>query len=188
MSLTRIRAANINGIVYNTVPLNASNSNTGGNGGAGTRLGSGNSFLDSVEVSSVDNGGVFASTVLDNNIADKALDSGIFAFNNNAPIAKKLTSKISSVNNDYLLSGAAVPSNVNSIHFLQTLRTTKTATAIREKKYDMYNNIWESGYPITIEDSLGFDVAAGPTRNIPGYLIMLTNGKNIESIPYKAKN
>lgn len=186
MSLTRVVAANVSGTEYDTVPVNLA-SGVGGNGGSATKIGAGNSYLDGVEISRVDTGDVFGSTVLDNNVADKALDAGVFAYNNNVPVAKRLTSELSSVSNDYLVSGASVPSGVQSIHALESLNTTRTATGIRENKYNRFDNVWESGYPVTAVDSFGADSAANPTRDIPGSLTYL-NGKDINIEDYSAKN
>lgn len=187
MSLTRIRAANTSGVIYDSFPTNRSENNIESNGGASTRVGSGNSILDNVETSSVDNGGVFASTVLDNNISNKALDGGVFAHNTNRPIAKRLTSELSTVSNDYLVSGALLPSNIRSIHFIESYRTRKDSSAMRDNKYDMVNGVWESGYPVSSLDDFGDDFAANPSRNFPGYLVFISNGVTLLSTSYQKR-
>lgn len=187
MPLSDVIAIKVNGTEYDTVPTNAKGSGAGGNGGAGTKLGSGNDKLDNVAVSRADTNGVFGSTVLDNDHADKALSSGIFAYNNEAPIAKRLTTSLATVSDDVLLSGAAVPSLVRSIHKLETLRTTRTTTAIRENKFNRYTGQWAAGYPVTAEDTLDTDESATPTRNVPGSLTYTSAGANIQTTSYTEK-
>jgi hypothetical protein len=48
------------------------------------------------------------SVVLDNSVSDPALYSGIFAFNNNKPVASKVTSSLSTVENNFLLNMANI--------------------------------------------------------------------------------
>lgn len=187
MPLSNVIAIQVNGTEYDTVPTNVKGSGAGGNGGAGTKLGSGNSVLDNVAVSRADTNGVFGSTVLDNDHADKALDAGVFAYNNEKPIAKRLTTSLATVSDDVLLSGATVPSLVRSIHKLETLRTTRTTSAIRANKFNRYTGQWESGYPVTATDSLNTDEAAVPTRNVPGSLTFTSSGANIQTSSYTEK-
>jgi len=143
-----------------------------------------------VELASVDLGysdvGVFGSSVSDNNIADKALSSGVFAYNNQSPVAKRLTKKLSTVSNNYLVSGAAVPSNVRSIHKLEVLRTRKTATAIRAGNWNMYTGQF-TVQPDNIIDTLATDDAANPTREVPGELTYKTGAPEPVQDNYKEK-
>lgn len=170
MAITQVCAVKAsNGTQYNTVPPNVKGSGAGGNGGAVTRAGTGASnLLDNVGVSRY-NTEVFGSTVLDNDWADEVLASGTFAYNNQRPVGKRITDTLAgSVDNDVLLSGAAVPENVRSIHKLEVLRTRRFTTAIRANKYNRYTGEWEAGYPAVAVDTLASDNAATPSRTAPG--------------------
>lgn len=130
--------------------------------------------------------GVFGSSVSDNNSADKALSSGVFAYNNQSPVAKRLTKKLSTVNNNYLVSGAAVPGNVRSIHKLEVLRTRKTATAIRAGDWNIYTGQF-TVQPDNVIDTLASDNAANPTREVPGELTYKTGAVDPVQDNYKKK-
>lgn len=128
--------------------------------------------------------GVFGSTVIDNDSADPALSDGIFAYNNQDPVAKKLTSSLAGTPNDYLLSGAADPNNIRSIHKLEVVRTRRLTKAIRQNKFNRYTGKFEAGYPQTGVDDFydiglnalstsSTDDAATPTRDNPGELTFI---------------
>jgi hypothetical protein len=165
MSLSQVVAATTSGTLYDAVPPNAAGSNAGGNGGSVARA-SDSSLLDGVSVSRYD-AGVFGSTVINNNDADKAVDAQPFAKNNQSPIAKVLTS-----------SPASEPSLVQSIHKIQVLgmgyaegvRTRLQTTAIREGYWNEYTGQFDPGYPVVTVDVFGTDSAANPTRSVPGRL------------------
>jgi hypothetical protein len=131
--------------------------------------------------------GVFASTVVDNNDADKALSTGTFAFNNNSPVAKKLTGSLSGVNNDFLLSGASDPNNIQSIHKIESVRTRRLTSAIRQNKWNEYSGEFDSGFPVVAVDNFGADDAANPTRSVPGELVYRTGSPNVVQDNYKKK-
>jgi hypothetical protein len=172
--------AKVNGVNY-TIPPNRSNSGAGGNGGASTKIGSGSSnLLDNVVVS-YENLGVFGSTVLDNDVSDKALASGVFAYDNESPIAKKLTTTLSTVNNTVLRSGACQPALIRSIHRQEKVTSTRFATAFRAGYFSLYTGkytttpttatdpFWDIGAGAT--SSTSTDQAATPTREVPGELV-----------------
>jgi hypothetical protein len=128
--------------------------------------------------------GVFASTVIDNNSADKALVAGTFAYDNERPVAKKLTTSLSGVENDVLLSGASDPSNIRSIHKLEVVRTRRQTSAIRSGNFNDFTGKFDSGYPVNVVDEFydvstntlsetSTDNAATPTRQVPGELTYL---------------
>lgn len=189
MSITSYAVKASDGSDYNSVAINAKGSGAGGNGGAVARGGSGASgLLDNVAVSRY-NAGVFGSTVLDNDSADKALSSGTFAYDNESPVAKRLTTELAGgVSNTTLLSGAAVPANVRSIHKLETLRTQRITTAIRANKYNRYTGSWDAGFPANAVDALNSDNAATPTRSVPGELTYKTAAPLAVNDDYKPKN
>lgn len=125
------------------------------------------------ELQSVDLGysnvGVFGSHVKYGTDAEEALVSGTFSYNNQKPVAKRVTDTLSGVSNSYLTSGAAVPGNIRSIHKLEVLRTRKLTTAIRAGQWNLYSGKW-SVEPSVVTDTLASDNAASPTREVPGEL------------------
>lgn len=131
--------------------------------------------------------GVFASTVVDNDNADKALSGGTFAYNNERPIAKKTTDILAGVAEDFLVSGAAVPSLRRSIHKIESVRTRKLTTAIRENRYSEFTGEFDAGYPEVSVDSFGADNAANPTRTVPGELVYRDGSPLPVQDDYKAK-
>lgn len=114
---------------------------------------------------------VFASTVLDNNWADKAVSGGTFAYGDRDGVGMRYTTRIAGVTNNVLRSGADVPSLNRGIHKLEVLRTRKFTTAIRANKYNRFTGQFESGYPTVTVDTLATDSAATPTRAVPGVLV-----------------
>lgn len=117
--------------------------------------------------------GVFGSTVVDNNSADKALGAGTFAYDNERPVAKKTTTTLAGVAQDFLQSGASAPETIRSIHKIESVRTRKLTTAIRTNKWNEYSGEFDSGYPEVSVDSFGSDNAANPTRETPGELTFI---------------
>jgi hypothetical protein len=131
--------------------------------------------------------GVFGSTVVDNDSADKALSAGTFAFDNNSPVAKKITTSLSGVSNTVLLSGAGNPGGIRSIHKIESIETLKLTTAIRENRYNEFSGEFDAGYPELSTDNFGSDDAANPTRSVPGELVYRTGAKEPVTDEYKAK-
>lgn len=130
--------------------------------------------------------GVFASVVVDGVNTDKALDSGTFAFNNKKPVAMKITQELSGVVNDFLTSGASDVVNIRSIQYQRVddggnlvdgVRTTKTGSAIRQGKFDMFSGKFDAGYPqVSVDafegaDNSSGDKAAKVNRENPGELV-----------------
>jgi hypothetical protein len=171
-----------------TVPPNVKSSGSVNNRGTVARGGSvASGKLTNVGVSRY-NATVFASTVLDNGFADKALSSGTFAYNDKNGVAMRTTSELAGVANTSLLSGANVPSLTRSIHKLETLRTRRFTTAIRANKYNRYTGTFDSGYPVVATDTLATDNAASPTRSAPGQLTYKLGGVvPVMNNDYKAK-
>lgn len=172
-------SAKIDGSPYNVVPPNKS-TEAGGNGGSVARA-SNTNIIDGVDVSRYD-AGVFGSAVVASDDVGSA--GGILAYNNQAPIAKKLTTKINGVTNAFLVSGASVPSLTQSIHYMKIMgegyfdgvRTTKTTSAIRSGNWNIYNGQFAMGYPQHSDDyffgadNSSGDKAAKPSRSVPGTL------------------
>ena len=185
MAISQVVAAKADGNLYNTVPPNVTGSGAGGNGGSVAKA-SNSSLLDGVETSYY-NAGVFGSTVLDNNTSDKALSAGIFAYNNSNPISKRVTTTLSTTSNDVLLSGASQPELIQSIHKIETVRTRKLTTAIRENRYNEFTGQFEAGYPQVAVDSFNSDSAANPSRTNPGKLTYKTSSASPVNDSYKEK-
>jgi hypothetical protein len=131
--------------------------------------------------------GVFGSTVVDNDYADKALSAGTFAFNNNNPVGKKVTSSLSGVSNTVLLSGASNPGGIRSIHKIESIKTRKLTTALRNNKWNEVTGEFDSGYPQISDDNFSTDDAANPTMEVPGELVYRTGSKEPVTDEYKAK-
>jgi hypothetical protein len=131
--------------------------------------------------------GVFGSTVLDNNTADKALSDGVFRYDNKRPVAKKTTTSLSTVDNDYLKSTGGNPVGINSIHKIERINTRKLTTAIRENKWNEYSGKFDLGFPEVVVDNFGNDKAANPTRQTPGELVYRDGSANPVIDSYKPK-
>ena len=159
-------------------------SSTKNNGGSVLNGGS-TTVLDTVNLGYYDTG-VFGSTVTDGNETDKALSAGTFSYNNQKPIAKRLTTELSGVDNDFLQSAADVPGNIRSIHKLEVLRTLQQTTAIRNGDFDIYSGQFTTP-PNNVVDSLATDDAANPSREIPGELQYKTGAPVPVQDNYKAK-
>jgi hypothetical protein len=127
--------------------------------------------------------GVFGSTVIDNDSADKALAGGVFSYDNERPIAKKTTTSLSTVSNDYLRSTAGNPGGIRSIHKVEAVTTRKLTTAIRENKWNEYSGRFDTGFPEVVVDDFGNDKAANPTREVPGQLTYVAGNENTILVP-----
>lgn len=145
-----------------------STNNKGGsvlNGGTTT-------ILDSVGLGYSDVG-VFGSSVVDGTDTDKALTSGTFSYNNQSPVAKRVTTTLSGVSNTYLQSGAAKPGNIRSIHLIQSVRTRRLTTAIRAGYWNIYSGTFGTT-PTVAVDTFATDNAANVSRTSPGQLTYKT--------------
>lgn len=143
---------------------------------------------------------VFGSTPVDNDDADKAVDDGDFAYDNQRPVSKKVTSILAGgVSANFMLSGAGDPTNIKSIHKIEALTTRKLTTAIRDNRWNEYSGEFDPGYPevqfdvfysirdlgIGLEGSV-IDDAANPSRVNPGDLTY-TQGTTPVSTNYPTK-
>lgn len=179
--------AKANGVDY-TIQPNRPGSGANNNHGTVTKAGTLSVQLTNVGVSRY-NTTVFASTVLDNAWADKAVSGGTFAYGDRDGVGMRYTASIGGVSNNALRSGANTPGLIRSIHKLETLRTVKTASGIRSNKYNRYTGAWDAGYPQTSTDSPGTDNAANPTRSAPGQLTYkLGQPVPVTNNDYKSKN
>ena len=133
-----------------------------------------------------ENVGVFGSSVIQGVNTEMAIE-GTFAFNNAKPVAKRISTTLSTVSNDVLLSGAAQPGLIRSIHKLEVLRTRRATLAIRTGHFNMYTGKYDGGYPVVAVDSLGVDDAANPTRDFTGELQYLSGSPIPTLDEYKEK-
>jgi hypothetical protein len=176
----------VNGSAY-SVPPNVIASGSRNNRGVVARGGSvASGKLTNVGVSRY-NTTVFASTVLDNSWADKAVSGGAFAYGDKDGVGMRYTSTIGGVSNTSLRSGANVPSLNRGIHKLEVLRTRKFTTAIRANKYNRYTGQFDSGFPAVTVDTLATDNAATPTRSVPGTITYKLGQPVPVEVNYKAK-
>lgn len=132
--------------------------------------------------------GVFGSTPVDNSDANKAVSAGTFAHDHVKPITKRVTTELAGVSSDVLDTTGSNPDLVRSIHKLETLRTRRMTTAIRNNKWNEYAGVWEENYPVVAVDSLATDNAATPTREVPGSLNFLYGAPTASGVNYSSKN
>ena len=149
--------------------------------------------LNSVDLG-YSNVGVFGSSVIDGNAADKALSAGTFSHSNQSPVAKRVTTELAGgVSNTFLQSGASKPGLTRSIHKLEVLRTRRLTTAIRAGKWNIFKGAFLNNQnqsvdaPTVATDSLSSDNAATPTRAVPGELTYKTGAPVPVQDDYKAK-
>lgn len=171
----------------NAVTATSTDNNGGSviNGGTTT-------VLNSVDLG-YSNVGVFGTAVIDGPDADKALNAGTFSYNNQRPIAKRVTEELSGVANTTLQSGAGQPGLIRSIHKLEVLTTRRLTTAIRAGKWNIFkgaflnNQTQGADNPVVATDSLATDDAANPSRSVPGELVYKTGAPVPVQDDYKAK-
>lgn len=144
---------------------------------------------------------VFGSTPIDNADADPAVDGGDFAYDNQQPISKKVTSVLAgTVSADFMRSGAGDPTNIQSIHKIESVTTRKLTTAIRENKWNEYSGKFDPGYPQVQNDTfysirdngIGIegspvDDAANVNRTAPGELTYMQGNPNPLNADYPEK-
>jgi len=174
---------------------NVTATSTVNNGGVAKNIGSSANLLTNSTLGR-DNVGVFGSKVLDNSTADKAVSAGTFAYNNQSPVAKRLTTRLSGVSNTVLRSGAAQPDLVKSVHkilvkngggnLVAGIRTRRVATAIRAGNYNIYTGLF-SAAPTVAVDEFGADDAANVSRSNQGSLFYKTGAKNPVTDSYDSK-
>jgi hypothetical protein len=172
----------------NAVTATSTNNDNGSvlNGGSTT-------VLNSVDLG-YSNVGVFGSSVVDGTDADKSIDAGTFSYNNQKPIAKRITEELAGgVSNTFLQSGASKPELTRSIHKLEVLTTRRLTTAIRAGKWNIFkgaflnNQNQSADNPVVATDTLASDNAATPTRAVPGELVYKTSAPVPVQDDYKAK-
>ncbi len=139
-------------------------------GGSGINTASSTVLSNSVELGYPAEIDAFGSVVVDGDDTDKAVDAGNFANNTQRPIAKRVTSELSGVDNDVLLSGAAQPQLVQSVNKLETMTSLLQTTAYRDGRWNIFTGQYDPGYPLTSDDDFGADTEARASRVAPGNL------------------
>lgn len=133
------------------------------------------------------------SVVVDGTDTNKALNAGTFAYNDQRPVSKRLTTRLATVSNSTLLSGALVPSQIRSVNSINSVITNKFTTAVRAGYFNVYNGKFvntDTGGAYTVPsatDTFLTDNAAGVSRLSPGSLTFRTGAKLPVSANYKQK-
>lgn len=130
---------------------------------------------------------VFASTLVEGVHGSKGISGGEFAHNHHDPITKRVTKEIAGLPSNALATSGGNPGNIRSIHKLEVLRTRRQTSAIRSNHWDQYSGKFDVGYPVNAVDTLADDVAANPTRSVPGKLNFLAGGLVPSSVNYKSR-
>lgn len=169
------------------VTASSTNNNNGSVINGGTTA-----VLNSVDLGYSDVG-VFGSSVADGTDTDKAVSAGTFSYNNQSPVAKKVTETLSGVSNTYLLSGSSYHNDIHSIHKIESVTTRRLTTAIRAGKWNIYKGKFLNNQnqavdnPTVATDSFGSDNAANPTKAVPGELVYKTSAPVPVQDDYKEK-
>ena len=145
-----------------------------------------------------DRGGVFASTPVDDDNADKALSGGTFAFDGGSGAIQRVTKTLSGVSKDFLQYAADDVSNARSINKREHVRTTDLATKIRAGAWVPFSGVFFPALAATNDQfwsisgdtlqSASSDEAAAPTRAVPGELSFHDGSPTIKNADYSPKN
>lgn len=118
------------------------------------------------------------SRVVETSDVTKNTILGNFPHDNNEPIAKRITVFLAGgLTNDYLLSGAGMPGLISSPLKIESITTTKYATAFRAGYWNEFDHEWTVA-PQTSVDSFGQDNAARTNRQSPGVITYTLGNKN----------
>ncbi len=156
------------------------------NGGTAINVGT-STILDSQALGSPDVG-VFASTPIDNDEADKALSGGTFAFENERGIIVRVTNTLAGgVSNTFLQSAGDDVANARSINQVSGIYITDETSAIRAGAWNAYSGEFSPAVTGELTD-FGVDEAANPTRSVPGELAYMDGSPNPTTDEYSKKN
>lgn len=126
------------------------------------------------------------SKVVDRETTDPAVSGGVFAYSTQKPISQRLSVVINGTSSNVLQNGATVPGQIQSIHKIESRRVVRKATAMRAGYFNFVTGKFTTN-PVSATDSLGNDVAASPTRAVPGQLVYKLGGTTPVTANYKAK-
>ena len=161
---------------------------TKNDGGAAINVGTKTTLLDNRQSSSVhEANGVFASTPKDDANADEARAAGVFAFNNDRGVIRRVTTKLSNVSNTVLQSAAAVPANVQNVHATTGTVITDLTTAIRDGRWNAFSG---SFVPVLsgVDANYGNDTEATVSRSNQGQFAYKHGAPLAIQDDYPAKN
>ena len=161
---------------------------TNNNHGTASRVGSSSSVLENREPSRSQR--EIGSVVVDGNDTDEALSASSIAYNNQSPIAMRLTSSISGQTNNALLGASNAPGQIRSINKRESYKVSKIATAYRNGywnpyagKFIVYGSYSRAGYTVTVtapshglvsNDYITLDFTSG-TATDGRYLVTVTD-------------
>ncbi len=110
---------------------------TNNNHGTANRIGTASTVLENRDPNRTQ-ADIGSSIVVDGNDTDEALSASTIAYNNQSPIAIRLTSTISGQSNTVLRSGANAPGQLRGINKRESYKVNKIATAYRNGYWDPY--------------------------------------------------
>jgi hypothetical protein len=126
------------------------------------------------------------SVVVDRETTNKAVSAGVFAYSTQKPISARLSVVVGASSSNVLLGLANVPGQIRSIHKIESRRVVRKATAMRAGNFNLITGKFTVD-PTSATDSFGSDVAASPTRAVPGKLVYKLGSYVPVSTGYKAK-
>lgn len=151
-------------------------------GGVGVNLGSVSNVLNNSTLGL--KSAATGSIVVDGTDTDPALSAGVFAYNNQKPVAKRITTSLATVNKNTLVSGASVPSLIKSVHKLESIQTRRTSTAFRAGQFNIYTGTYSVAPTVAtdtfhkaINGSAYVDSVANVSRDNPGKAVYLSGSK-----------
>lgn len=163
---------------------------TKNNGGVAPRIGTSTVLSTVARGLNVPTG----SVVVDGDDTNKSLTSGTFAYNNQKPVAKRVTVSLATVSKTTLQSGAARPELVVSVNKIETVDTRAIATAIRSGYWNIYSGKFTTNpvvsYDVMHKSVSGtsvIDAAANVSRSNQSKLTYKTGAKNPVNDAYDSK-
>jgi hypothetical protein len=134
------------------------------------------------------------SVVIDGTDTNKSLNSGTFAYNNQRPVAKRVTSSLATVSKTFLSSGAARPELVVSVNKIESVDTRAIATAIRAGYWNIYSGLFTTSPTVStdamhksVSGTSVIDVAANVSRSSTGRLTYMLGAGNAVKLSYDSK-
>lgn len=125
------------------------------------------------------------SVVVDGTDTDKVLNTGVFAYNNAAPVAKRVTASLATVSNPVLRSGASVPVLTKSVHKIESILTRRQATSIRAGNFNIYTgnftvtpSVALDNFHKAVSGATYVDKVANVSVSNPGVAVYQTGSKN----------
>jgi hypothetical protein len=123
---------------------------------------------------------------------EKCLSAGTFAYQAaGVYIMRTVTTTISGTANTLLRSGGSYHSGRRPIHKRESVRTIRTATAIRANYWNEFSGSWDTDPTAANDMSLfetnGADEVAAPTQTKPGELVYRTGAPTPTQADYPAQ-